>query len=161
MNTTTSRIDANKTMNALNIKTRNIKSVLPALALLTAALVLAGCTVTPKLATQDEVRDRVKSDAGRMYLNQTPITGPVGLDEAIARTLKYNLDYRLKKLESALALGLTDYASYDMLPKLLATAGYRTRNNDSGGTSIGIVDGIQSLRPSTSEDRSHSQAGAE
>ena len=132
-----------------------------ALALLTAALVLAGCTVTPKLATQDEVRNRVKSDTDSMYLNQTPITGPVGLDEAIARTLKYNLDYRLKKLESALALGLTDYASYDMLPKLLATAGYRTRNNDSGGTSIGIVDGIQSLRPSTSEDRSHSQAGAE
>ena len=161
MNTTTSSIDANKTMTVLNKKTRNIKSALPALALLTAALVLAGCTVTPKLATQDEVRDRVKSDTGRMYLNQTPITGPVGLDEAIARTLKYNLDYRLKKLESALALGLTDYASYDMLPKLLTTAGYRTRNNDSGGTSIGIVDGIQSLRPSTSEDRSHSQAGAE
>ena len=161
MNTTTSSIDAKKTMNVLNTKTRNRATALPALALLTVALVLAGCTVTPKLATQDEVRNRVKSDADRMYMNQTPITGPVGLDEAIARTLKYNLDYRLKKLESALALGLTDYASYDMLPKLLATAGYRTRNNDSGGTSIGIVDGIQSLRPSTSEDRSHSQAGAE
>ena len=161
MNTTTSSIDAKKTMNVLNTKTRNRATALPALALLTVALVLAGCTVTPKLATQDEVRNRVKSDTDRMYMNQTPITGPVGLDEAIARTLKYNLDYRLKKLESALALGLTDYANYDMLPKLLATAGYRTRNNDSGGTSIGIVDGIQSLRPSTSEDRSHSQAGAE
>lgn len=148
-------------MNMLNNKSRNLKAALPRLALLTAALVLAGCTVTPKLATQDEVRDRVKADTDRMYLNQTPISGPVTLEEAIARTLKYNLDYRLKKMEAALALGLTDYSSYDMLPKLLATAGYRTRSNDSGGTSIGIEDGIQSLRPSTSEERSHTLAGAE
>ena len=134
---------------------------LPALVALAAALFLAGCTVSPKLATQEEVRERVKSDTERMYVNQAPISGPVSLEEAIARTLKYNLDYRLKKMESALALGLTDYASYDTLPKLLANAGYRTRSNQSGGTSIGILDGVQSLRPSTSEERSHSLAGAE
>jgi outer membrane protein TolC len=136
-------------------------AAVPQLAILAAGLILAGCTVTPKLATQDEVRERVKSDTERMYISQSPISAPVSLEEAIARTLKYNLDYRLKKMESALALGLTDYASYDTLPKLLANAGYRTRSNQSGGTSIGILDGIQSLRPSTSEERSHSLAGAE
>lgn len=135
--------------------------ILPKLTILVAALILAGCTITPKLATQEEVRERVKSDTDRMYVNQAPISAPVSLEEAIARTLKYNLDYRLKKVESALALGLTDYASYDTLPKLLASAGYRTRSNQSGGTSIGIVDGVQSLRPSTSEERSHTLAGAE
>ena len=135
---------------------------LPGLLALTAAMLVAGCgTVSPQLATQKEVSERVKADTQGMYTGQTPIAGPVSLEEAIARTLKYNLDYRLKKMESALALGLADYGSYDMLPKLLATAGYRTRSNDSGGTSIGIVDGIQSLRPSTSEERSHALAGAE
>jgi outer membrane protein TolC len=136
-------------------------STLPKLAVLAAALVLAGCTVTPKLATQEEVRGRVTADKALMYDNQTPINGPVTLEEAVARSLKYNLDYRLKKMESALSLGLADYASYDMLPNLLATAGYRTRSNQSGGTSVGIEDGIQSLRPSTSEERSHRLAGAE
>ena len=136
-------------------------SALPTVAVLAAALFLAGCTVSPKLATQEEVRERVKTDTERMHVNQAPISGPVSLEEAIARTLKYNLDYRLKKMESALALGLTDYASYETLPKLLANAGYRTRSNQSGGTSIGILDGVQSLRPSTSEERSHSLAGAE
>jgi Outer membrane efflux protein len=134
---------------------------LPTLTILTAALFLAGCTVTPKMATQEEVRERVKTDTERMYVNQSPISGPVSLEEAIARTLKYNLDYRLKKMESALALGLTDYASYETLPRLLANAGYRTRSTQSGGTSVGILDGVQSLRPSTSEERSHSLAGAE
>ena len=134
----------------------------PRLLALTAAMLVAGCsTVTPQLATQEEVTERVKADTQGMYTGQTPIAGPVTLEEAIARTLKYNLDYRLKKMESALALGLADYGNYDMLPKLLASAGYRTRSNDSGGTSIGILDGIQSLRPSTSEERSHALAGAE
>lgn len=136
-------------------------STLPKFAVLAAALVLAGCTVTPKLATQEEVRDRVKADTALIYVNQAPINGPVTMEEAVARSLKYNLDYRLKKMESALSLGLADYASYDMLPNLLATAGYRTRSNFSGGTSIGILDGVESLRPSTSEEKSHSLAGAE
>lgn len=134
----------------------------PKLLALTAAMLVAGCsTVTPRMATQEEVVERVKADTQDMYTGQTPISGPITLEEAIARTLKYNLDYRLKKMESALALGLADYGNYDMLPKLLASAGYRTRSNDSGGTSIGILDGIQSLRPSTSEDRGYALAGAE
>ncbi len=123
---------------------------------------IAGCGgIAPRPATQDEVRSRVKEDTGRMYLDQAPLSGPLTMEEAVARALKYNLDYRLKKMESALALGLTEYSSYDMLPKLLASAGYRTRNNESGGSSVGIVDKVESLRPSTSEERNHSQAGLE
>lgn len=149
-------------MNASTLPIQSVKvSLMPKTVALAAALFLAGCTVAPKQATQDEVRNRVKADTELMYVNQAPINGPVTLEEAVARSLKYNLDYRLKKMESALSLGLADYSSYDMLPNLLATAGYRTRSNFSGGTSIGINDGIQSLRPSTSEEKSHTLAGAE
>ncbi|WP_374502511.1 TolC family protein [Zoogloea sp.] len=136
-------------------------AALPRLGAIAAALTLAGCAVTPTLVSQDEVKNRISADAAQMYADQAPIDAPVSLDEAIARSLKYNLDYRLKKMESALAFGLADYARYDMLPQLLATAGYRSRNNDSGGTSIGIEDRLQSLRPSTSEERRHWLAGAE
>ncbi|WP_158307834.1 TolC family protein [Ramlibacter tataouinensis] len=138
-----------------------IPSLAAKLSLLAVAAIVAGCSVTPRQATQDEVRQRVKADTQGMHVGQAPIAGPVTLEEAIARTLKYNLDYRLKKMESALALGLNDYAGYDMLPKLLASAGYRDRSNDSGGTSIGIVDRVQSLRPSTSEERNYATASAE
>lgn len=162
MHAAATHFDRKNTMPLLKRTTHHPRPLgLPELAILAAALVLAGCTITPKLATQEEVRERVKSDTDRMYVNQAPISAPVSLEEAIARTLKYNLDYSLKKMESALALGLADYASYDTLPRLLATAGYRTRSNQSGGTSIGILDGVQSLRPSTSEERSHTLAGAE
>lgn len=124
-------------------------------------VLLTACSVTPKLATPDEVSARVKDDVSRMHIGQAPISGPVTFEEAAARTLKYNLDYRLKKMESALALGVADQAMNDMLPSLVASAGYRTRSNDSGGTSIGIEDRIQSLRPSTSEERHRSLSSAE
>lgn len=136
--------------------------VLPrSLVMLAVTAVVAGCSVTPKALTQDEVRDRVKEDTARMYTDQAAIAGPISLEEAVARALKYNLDYRLKKMESALALGLTDYASYDMLPQMVASAGYRDRNNYSGGNSIGILDGEVSTRPTSSDERSHSLRGIE
>jgi outer membrane protein TolC len=124
-------------------------------------LFLAGCALSPKPFTQEEVRKRVAEDTAGMYLNQEPINGPVSAEEAIARTLKYNLDYRLKRMESALELGLTGQAAYDMLPRLLTSAGYRTRQNSPGGTSVGILDNQISLRPSTAEQRNHAQGAAE
>ena len=133
----------------------------PKLLVVLLGVALAGCSVFPQQATKEEVTARVKEDVSKMYTNQEPITAAVSLEEAVARTLKYNLDYRLKQMESALALGIADYSKYDMWPKLLANAGYNARSNYSGGTSIGIEDGIQSLRPSTSQERGYAQAGAE
>ena len=92
-------------MNHLNTQpNRHLARSASRLSLLAVGLVLAGCAVKPQLATQDEVRDRVKSDTASMYLGQAPITNAISLEEAIARALKYNLDYRLKKMESAVAL---------------------------------------------------------
>lgn len=133
---------------------------LAAVALAVAALA-AGCSVTPQRATPAEVRTRVESDTARMYRGQAPIAAPVTIEEAIARTLKYNLDYRLKKMESALALGLSEYANHDMLPSLVASAGYRGRDKYSGGSAVGIFDGQESLRASSSEERERRLASAE
>ncbi|MFC4236917.1 TolC family protein [Thalassospira xianhensis] len=94
-----------------------------------------------------------------MYRGQEPVTGPITFYEAVARALKYNLDYRLKLMESALASDLQDVSAHEMLPRLVASAGYAGRNNDSGGTSIGIEDRQESLRASTSQERYRQLAG--
>jgi Outer membrane protein len=115
---------------------------------------LAGCAGTqPRPYTADDVKARVAADQQVMYAGQEPVTGPITFYEAAARALKYNLDYRLKLMESALAADLRDVSSHEMLPRLVASAGYADRNNDSGGTSIGIEDRQESLRASTSEER--------
>ncbi len=115
-----------------------------------------GCgTIMPPQPDPDTLRKTLIEDQGRMYGAQEPVTAPITFYEAVARALKYNLDYRLKLMESALARNLRDVSNNEMLPQLVASAGYGGRSNDSGGTSIGIEDRTVSLRPSTSEERYH------
>ncbi|CZY22612.1 type I secretion outer membrane protein%2C TolC family [Enterobacter hormaechei] len=131
------------------------------LGVLMMAVMLSGCgTIKPTPLTQDEITARVNQDRAAMYQGQEPLNGPLTLSDAMARALKYNLDYRLKMMETTLARTQLDLSSQDMLPKLMADAGYRWRNNDSGGTSVGIDDRVVSLRPSTSEEREHYLADA-
>ncbi|MGJ7517369.1 TolC family protein [Pseudomonas baetica] len=121
---------------------------------LVSTMLLSACSsLDPKPSTEEENRQRILADQSRMYSGQEAVTTPITFYEAAARALKYNLDYRLKLMESALASDLRDVSSHEMLPRLVASAGYAGRNNDSGGTSIGIEDREVSLRASTSEER--------
>lgn len=126
-----------------------------------APLVLSGCVVNPEKISSNDVGKRVRADQEQIYKEQEALYEPITFSVALARALKYNLDYRLKLMESALSQGLFDVAEMDLLPKLVAEAGYTSRSNDSGGTSIGIEDRLVSLRPSTSEERSHQVSRAE
>lgn len=131
-------------------------------ALTALTIALAGCSsLSPTPFTEAEIKERVAADRLEMYADQEPITGPISFNEAAARALKYNLDYRLKLMENALAKGLGDVASWDLLPRVLVGAGYSTRNNDSGGRSINIETREESLAPSTSQERNHRMANME
>jgi outer membrane protein TolC len=142
-------------------KNTNMSALPRRTALAVAVLAIAGCAVTPQPLTKDEIRERYAADQKLMFADQEPIGGAIDLDTAIARALKYNLDYRLKLMERALADGLLDVSRYDMLPRLVASAGYTARNNDSGGTSVSITNGQQTLSPSTSQQRERWLANAE
>jgi outer membrane protein TolC len=130
------------------------------------ALLLSACgSLTPTPYTKDEVKERAVSDRQKMFAEQEPVTGPITFHEASARALKYNLDYRLKLMETALSRSLHDVSKFDMLPRLVANAGYAGRNNTAGGISEGIdvntgqPDGTVSLRPSTATEDNRRLAG--
>lgn len=149
-------------MKAQTMSSFACKSRLPRprlLAVACAAVVLTGCgTINPVPFKAEEVRDRVNQDRMQMYADQEPVSAPLTFQDAAARALKYNLDYKLKLMEGALARSLKDVATYEMLPRVVAGAGYASRNNDSGGRSIGIEDRLETLRPSTSQERDRSLA---
>lgn len=88
-----------------------------------------------------------------MFSQQEPVTAPIGLYDAMARALKYNLESRLKVMENALAQQQLELARYDMLPKLAASAGYVGRNNVSASSSRSINNGSTTVPYSTSQDR--------
>jgi multidrug efflux system outer membrane protein len=90
---------------------------------------LAGCSIKPKPILDQEHLKTILSDRTKIYEGQPPLEGPLSLSEAIARTLKYNYDHRLSMMESVLQHQQLGTATYDMLPKLAASAGYNTRSN--------------------------------
>ena len=88
-----------------------------------------------------------------------PVSGPVPLEEAIARAIKYNAGQRLRAMEEAVAQGTYDVSTFDMLPKLVASAGYRYRDKDLITRSTDSVTGQPSLaHPYISTDRDYTQS---
>jgi outer membrane protein TolC len=125
--------------------------------LLASILFLTGCGTTALHPfSTAELAGRAAADRVAAQQGVEPISGPLSLDEAIARALKYNLAHRVKMMEEAVALDQLDAASWDMLPRLTAQAGYNRRNNDLIARSVDSVTGAPSLaNPYISSDREH------
>lgn len=118
-----------------------------------ASTVLAGCAVHPRPFSMAERQAQLADEQQAMFGQQEAVSGPITLEEAMARALKYNLDHRVKLMEEALAQRQLDLSNVDLLPKLTAAAGYTTRSNVLASSSQDVVTGQQSLVPSTSQDQ--------
>jgi outer membrane protein TolC len=125
----------------------------PLLTVIAAAGILAGCAASPERLGLAEQISAAAADRHTIYASQEPISGPVRLEEALARALKYNLDHRVALMERALEERLGDSAQMDLLPQLAGRAGLRTRDNTAASSSRSVETGRQSLEPSTSSER--------
>lgn len=101
------------------------------LAISAAAILMVGCaSLNPEVLSEQEIQAKSQSDLQKHMAEVAPISGAITLEEALARALKYNLDHRAKSLEMALASGQLEAGKFDMLPRLLANAGYFSRDSD-------------------------------
>ncbi len=121
--------------------------------LLFLSLFVSGCSYIPVAFTKGELQEQAKSDKENITQNQEPVSGPISLYEAIARALKYNLDYHVEFAEKVLAETKLDLSRYDLLPQLVASSGYDGRDKFSGSSSQSLLTGVQSLSTSTSSNR--------
>jgi len=96
---------------------------------------------------------RIKEDRIAMYKDQEPLKAPLPLEEAMARGLKYNLDHRVKLMEDAISLRQVELMTFDMLPRVVAAAGYIERSNYDASSSTNVYTWEQSLAPSTSQEK--------
>jgi outer membrane protein TolC len=133
-----------------NQKTKQINfSTIKTLALsATGLLILSGCStlnVESAKLSLPEVRSALQEDKAALTRDVEPLAGPLTLDGAIARAIKYNAERRYKAMEEAVAMGTFEAGQFDMLPKLIASAGYRDRNNDLITRSVDSVTGAPSL----------------
>ncbi|RZI42921.1 TolC family protein [Herbaspirillum sp. HC18] len=120
-----------------------------------AVVLLTACgSVALQPVSSDELKQTIKADRLAVQAEIEPLNGPLTLEEAIARVIKYNLERRVRQMEEAVASGQFDAGDYDLLPKLVASAGYRSRNNDLITRSTDSVTGEPSLaHPYISSDR--------
>jgi outer membrane protein TolC len=120
------------------------------------ALSLSACsTIAPRPFSEQELASQGGLDKAAAQADVEPVAGALTLEQALARALKFNLDRRAKMMEEALALGQLDVARYDMLPKLMAQAGYTSRNNDKISESRNADNGALSQSHFISQDRNH------
>ena len=121
------------------------------------ALVLAACAVARTQAvTTPEVMEQSRYDRATAHATVPPISGQLTLNEAVARALKYNLDQRVSIAEQVIANQQFNIAQRELLPNIMATAGYSTRDSDMTRRSFDSVTGSPSnANPFISSERSH------
>lgn len=123
---------------------------------------LAGCANFKPEALQDaNIVQQAKAVKEQQAAAVEPVNGPLTLEEAIARAVKYNAERQVRIMEEAMAYGTLDLANFDMLPKLMANAGYRSRDSDlltnlRAGPNSPIIPGstISSARQASTTDLS-------
>ena len=106
-----------------------------------AAIIISGCAVTPEPFTMNDLKSAKAERLSALTKDQEPVTQAISLYEAMARAIKYNLDYKVELFEEALRVGEADLASLEMLPKLVASAGWNGRDSYNGSSSSTLLSG--------------------
>lgn len=115
----------------MNIKKQNspLENLMKLSVISSACFLLVGCvSVEPRALSQGDMQTQTRLDTEVIRQNVEPISGPLSMDEAMARALKYNLERRARMMEEALVMGQLDVSKFDMLPKITAQAGYISRD---------------------------------
>ncbi len=98
----------------------NHKQNFKLLATTLAVITLAGCANLKPEALQDAaIVQQAKTVKEQQASAVEPISGPLTLEEAIARAIKYNAERQVRILEEAMAYGTMDLANFDMLPAVV------------------------------------------
>ncbi len=129
------------------------RNILRSMLLSSAVFVLGGCALSPDPFTPEERWAQIRHDKEMIFGNSAPVSGPITLEEAMARAVKFNLDHQAELLNDIVSQKSLTLSSYDMLPKLATTAGYSHRNNDAASSSESVRTHTQSLEPSVSSER--------
>ncbi|TFH74598.1 TolC family protein [Gammaproteobacteria bacterium LSUCC0112] len=119
-------------------------------------LAMTACAGTPpRQLSETDVFSQSQIDLAKIRREVIPIQSELTLEEAQARALKYNLELRTAMMEEALQRAQLDVSNYDMLPTLLAQAGYNTRSNERISQSRDSESGELSPSRFISQEREH------
>lgn len=137
----------------------NVPSIKLVAALSALGLLSACGSITPAPLSAAQMKAISASNAQMAQANVVPVNGPISLNEAMARALKYNSARRVKLLEEALATRQLDVSQLDMLPKLVASAGWDHRSVERATFSSSYPQMVRNSQASFSSEPNHHDAG--
>ena len=108
----------------------NIKTIIKLTLSISLGLAIASCTVIPKPIGNDELKSRVDADNAKIYANQEPVSPKLTLNDAIARAVKYNLEYKTRLIEQAASLMGYRAAFTEIFPNYNISGHRIKRNNE-------------------------------
>ncbi len=131
---------------------------LAGLIFLVSSLLVSGCAINPKPIDDAELQ-RVNGLDRKAAVALVPLDGPLTIEEATARVLKFNLEHRTRLLQQSLAVAQFDVSKFDMLPKMIAGVGYTTRDRENIRRAVDSVTGLPSLsNPFITSEKTHTTA---
>lgn len=116
-------------------------------------MLLCQCTTYERTLSDKQRQERVDESKKEINFNEGYNHEPVSIYDAISRAIKYNYDLRIKALETTLAKKDLTSTSVEMLPDIVAQAGYQARSNEAGGRSQSLLTGQTSLEFSRSSEK--------
>lgn len=117
--------------------------------LVTLVCFLGACSVKPTPMSIDDSYAQAQVDVHELFAPQKSIPRKIDYYEALARSLKYNLDFRIKMVNYALQAGQLKIAEFTMFPALNASGSLYTRNNDLSSFSVTDGGGPSDVQNST------------
>ena len=123
-------------------------------------LILSACSMRPEPVTVAEQKLIIEQDRQAIFAGQAPIRKKLDLYEAMARALKYNVDYRTKLYEKQVALGQLDLAKYKFLPAFNVGGAINYRSNLPIADSLDTATNLKVPSFATASDRTVRTADA-
>lgn len=114
------------------------RSVFGKIAMATVAFIgLSACEISHSPLTQEEIEaSRAQWREDTVSDTQEALDGPVDLYEAMARAIKYNLDYKVETQNLLFARAEKEEVTLDLLPSLVMSGSYAARDSYAWSTSI-------------------------
>jgi len=107
----------------------------------------------PEPVTVAEQKEIIEQDRQAIFAGQAPISKKLDLYEAMARALKYNVDYRTKLFEKQVALGQYDLSKYKFLPAFNVGTAINYRSNLPIADSLDTATNLRVPSFATASDR--------
>lgn len=117
------------------------------------SVLTTSCAVQTDPTTLGERSSRAAVDKAALFGGQEEIIKPITLYEAMARAIKYNSDQRVALMEQAVAYGIADAASKDLLPEVAVSGGFSSRSDRLAVSAKSVRTGALTLPDSYVEDK--------